>query len=96
MKSLSAMLALMPPADAKKLTESLSRRFTAAQVLAQNANAVANDQAPAADKAKSPRKAPAKVVKKAPRKAAPADAQAAAAPAAKTPPAATPPAPKVG
>lgn len=101
-KSLSSMLAIMPPADAKKLTESLARRFAAAQTLAQNANAVANAAEPPAgltpDKAAKPaRKAPPKLATKAPRKAAPADAEAAATP---QPPAAVPaapsPAPKVG
>jgi hypothetical protein len=96
------MLAIMPPADAKKLTESLARRFAAAQTLAQNANAVANAAEPPAgltpDKAAKPaRKAPPKLATKAPRKAAPADAEAAATP---QPPAAVPaapsPAPKVG
>ena len=37
-RSLSAMIALMPPEDAKKLTESLAHRFAAAQTLAQNAD----------------------------------------------------------
>jgi flagellar motility protein MotE (MotC chaperone) len=98
-KSLSSMLAVMPPADAKKLTESLAHRFAAAQTLAQNANAVANGAAaptaPAADKAAKPAKKP--PAKQAQRKAAPADAQADATPS--TPaaaPAEAPPAPKVG
>ena len=101
-RSLSAVLAQMPPADAKKLTESLAHRFTAAQTLAANASAQA-DQAAAkaaapADATATPAKAPAKakpkpkrVAKAAPRKAAPANAQAAAdAPAAPADKSATP------
>jgi flagellar motility protein MotE (MotC chaperone) len=108
-RSLSAVLAQMPPADAKKLTESLAHRFTAAQTLAANASAQA-DQAAAktaapADATATPAKAPAKgkpkpkrVAKAPPRKTAPANAQAAAdapaAPADKTAaPAAAAPAP---
>jgi len=105
-RALSSMLALMPPQEAKRLTESLARRFAAAQKLALNANAataapsepeeVAEEAAP-----KSPKAAPAKrtaAKKPTPRKAAPAAAQAEAKPAA-TPaaaPAAAPAAPKAG
>jgi flagellar motility protein MotE (MotC chaperone) len=64
-RSLSAIIALMPPADAKKLTESLAKRFTAAQMLAQNGMAQADAAAAPADPAKAQ---PAKPAKKAPRK----------------------------
>ncbi|HEY0436052.1 MAG TPA: MotE family protein [Phenylobacterium sp.] len=102
-RALSAILGLMPPTDAKKLTESLAKRFGAAQILAQNEAkteaaatvaplpAAADPNAkPAAPKAKAaPRQA-----KKTPRKTAPADAQAAATPpAAAAAPAAAAPAP---
>ena len=89
-RSLSAIVGQMPPNEAKKLTESLAHRFTAAQTLAQNADAKAdaaaaatpapadpNAKTPAA-KAKPKRQAAAKT---SPRKKAPADAQAAADPA---------------
>ena len=96
-RSLSAIIAQMSPTDAKKLTESLARRFASAQTLAQNANAVANEAAaPAAAPAAKPAAAqPAKKPaprKQAARKAAPAAAQAAATPPAAVPPAATTPA----
>jgi len=64
-RSLSAILAVMPAAEAKKLTEALARRFTAAKTLAQNATAqaaaapaaaAAADAAPAKPKA-APKKA---------------------------------------
>ena len=94
-RSLSAIIGQMPPADAKKLTESLAHRFAAAQTLAQNANAQA--EAPAAATGGPPAKAPAakarpaRQVKKAPpRKTAPAVEQAAAAPPVAAPPAAAP------
>ncbi len=96
-RALSAIIGQMPTTDAKKLTESLARRFTAAQTLAQNADAKADaaaaaTPAPADPKAKTP---PAKVrpkrqAKATPRKKAPADAQAAADPAPAKPAAAAP------
>jgi len=46
-RALSAILAAMPAAEAKKLTESLAKRFTAARTLAQNAEAQAAAPAPA-------------------------------------------------
>lgn len=64
-RSLSAIVAQMPPAEAKKLTENLAKRFTDARNIAANAAAAANqaaDQAgakPAAGKAPAA-KAPAK------------------------------------
>ncbi len=105
-RSLSAIVGLMQPSDAKKLTESLAHRFAAAQTLAQNATAQADAAASAtggpAD-SKTPAKAkPIRSAKKAPpRKKAPADAEAAAAPADEkpTPPpaaAAPPPPAKAG
>jgi flagellar motility protein MotE (MotC chaperone) len=100
-RSLSAIVAQMPPADAKKLTESLAHRFTAAQQMAQNAGVQANSPTPVADVTKTPTpkaatpKRPAR--KAAPRKAAPPAEQADAAPASKSPaaPAAAAP-PKAG
>lgn len=86
-RSLSAIIAQMPPADAKKLTEALAKRFVAARTLAQNAMAQADaaQSSPAATAAADSAKAkpqPAKQAKKAPpRKAAPASNQAAAKPA---------------
>jgi len=47
-RSLSAVLAQMPPDEAKKLTESLARRFAALQSLAAAANAPVAASAPAA------------------------------------------------
>jgi flagellar motility protein MotE (MotC chaperone) len=83
-RALSGVVAKMKPADAKKLTESLAHRFTAAQTLAQNANAQA-DAAAAATKvaddttAKPAAKKPVRTAKKAkPRKKAPADPDVAA------------------
>ncbi|HEX3886012.1 MAG TPA: hypothetical protein VHW05_00850 [Phenylobacterium sp.] len=83
-RALSGVVAKMKPADAKKLTESLAHRFTAAQTLAQNANAQA-DAAAAATKvaddtsAKPTAKKPVRTAKKAkPRKKAPADPDVAA------------------
>ncbi|WP_363212106.1 MotE family protein [Phenylobacterium sp.] len=100
-RALSAIVGLMAPTDAKKLTESLAHRFTAAQTLAQNASAQADAAATktaVADdpNAKPPAKAkPARAAKKAaPRKKAPDDATAAAdKPAADKPAAAAPAAP---
>lgn len=46
-RSLSAIIALMPPEDAKKLTEALAKRFSAAQLLAQAGVAQANPATPA-------------------------------------------------
>ncbi len=40
-RALSAMLAQMPPAEAKKLTEAMAKRFTEAKALAANAQAAA-------------------------------------------------------
>ncbi len=103
-RSLSAIIGLMSPPDAKKLTESLAHRFSAAQTLAQNASAQANAVAsatpgPPADP-KAPAKAkPVRAAKKAvARKTAPADAQASVSGAAATPPADKPagPSPAAG
>jgi flagellar motility protein MotE (MotC chaperone) len=44
-RSLSAVLSQMPPAEAKKLTESLAARYSAAKAMAANAQAVANQAA---------------------------------------------------
>jgi hypothetical protein len=93
-RSLSAIIAQMPPQEAKRLTESLSRRFSAAQSLAQKVAQVDAEPAPKADAAKAQ---PAKA-KAPPRKKAPASKQAAAAPAPAAPastaaPAAATPAP---
>lgn len=100
-RALSAILAQMPPAEAKKVTEALAKRFSAAQTLAQSGIAQANPATPApgaqpnqtAAATPAPAKAaaaPAKPVKHAarkprPRKHAPASAQAKAAPAAQAP-----------
>jgi flagellar motility protein MotE (MotC chaperone) len=98
-RSLSAILALMPPTDAKKLTESLAKRFAAAQTLAQAAIAQADAKAPppADPKAKAQ---PVRQAKARPRKKAAASKQASAAkaaPAADAPAApAAPAAPKAG
>ncbi|HEY3697507.1 MotE family protein [Phenylobacterium sp.] len=67
---LSAILAQMPPPEAKRLTESLARRFTAAQKLA--ADATAQAQAPMSAAAAAPALAAAAAA--APAKAAPAKA----------------------
>lgn len=100
-RSLAAIVAQMPPADAKKLTEALARRFAAAQTLAANANAKADA---AAAQAGSPQAAPpggppkpaARPVrharKAAPRKHAPASDTASAEPAKSAAPAAQAPA----
>ena len=98
-RALSAIIAQMPPAEAKRLTESLSRRFSAAQALSQKAIAQADpNAADAALKADTPKAQPVKQARKAPpRKKAPASKQAAAAPAVDGPaapaPAAAPAAP---
>jgi flagellar motility protein MotE (MotC chaperone) len=98
-RSLSAIVGQMPPQDAKKLTESLAHRFAAAQTLAQNASAQADQAASAtggpAAAPKAPAKArPVRAAKKAPaRKKAPADAEAAATPPAPDKPAAAAPTP---
>ncbi len=100
-RALSAIIGQMPVNEAKKLTESLSHRFAAAQTLAQGAVAKADAAAsatggPAADTSADPNKTPAKakpvrqVRKPAARKKAPADAQAAAAPPADKPAASAP------
>jgi flagellar motility protein MotE (MotC chaperone) len=88
-RSLSAIIAQMPPPEAKRLTESLSRRFSAAQSLAQKVAQADAEPKPEAAKAQ-PAKAKASTP---PRKKAPASKQAAAAPAAATPTAPAPPAP---
>lgn len=81
-RALSAIIAQMPPAEAKKLTENLAKRFTDARNIAANAAATANQAAeqtgakPAANG-----KAPAKQAA-APSPAAPAAKRAPAAPAA--------------
>ena len=97
-RSLSAIVGLMPPQDAKKLTESLAHRFSAAQTLAQNASAQADAIASATGGSADPKAAPAKAKpvraakKPAPRKTAPSDAEAAAAPPSDKPAAASTPA----
>jgi len=100
-RSLSAIIAQMPPPEAKRLTESLSRRFSAAQSLAQKVAQADTEPTPKADAAKTqPAKAKSSTP---PRKKAPASKQASAAPtpaaspapaapAAATPSAAPPPA----
>jgi flagellar motility protein MotE (MotC chaperone) len=97
-RSLSAIIGQMPVNEAKKLTESLSHRFAAAQTLAQTAVAKADAAASAtggpANASADPNQAPAKAKpvrqakKPAPRKKAPATDEADA-----TPPAAAKPAP---
>jgi len=79
-RSLSAIIAQMPPTEAKKLTEALAKRFTAARTLAQNGMAQA-EAAQAAPDAAAAKAQPVKQAKKAtPRKRAPAAKQAAAKP----------------
>jgi flagellar motility protein MotE (MotC chaperone) len=102
-RSLSAIIAQMPPPEAKRLTESLSRRFSAAQSLAQKVAQADTEPTPKPDAAKAQ---PAKAKSSSPpRKKAPASKQASAAPppaASATPapaaaaPAATPAPPKAG
>ncbi|HQT55083.1 MAG TPA: hypothetical protein PKX06_16640, partial [Phenylobacterium sp.] len=74
-RSLSAIIAAMPPAEAKRLTESLSRRFADARRVAANAEGAASNAAAnvAAPKQASidPTAEPAPAPKAAPRKAAP-------------------------
>jgi flagellar motility protein MotE (MotC chaperone) len=90
-RALSAILANMPPAEAKKLTESLAKRFSAAQTLAQNGIAQADPATaapvsasakPAKAAASAPAKKPAASARQGrkarPRKRAPAAAQASA------------------
>jgi flagellar motility protein MotE (MotC chaperone) len=98
-RSLSAIMAQMPAAQAKDLTEKLARRFSDAQAAAAKADQIVNQQA-AAPKASvdptapAPKKLAAAPKRKAPRKKAPASQQAAntAAKPAAAGPAATPPA----
>ena len=86
-RSLSAIVAVMPSAEAKKLTEGLAKRFTDAQAAALRAQQLAQNTAEPAAAAPAPKAQPRRQAP--PRKAAPAGQQAA------TPPAATPP-PKAG
>jgi flagellar motility protein MotE (MotC chaperone) len=104
-RSLSGIVGQMPPAEAKKLTEALAKRFTPAQILAQGADAKADaaaaatktaaddptKAAPPAKKARSARKAPAKK-----KPAAEGDDAQATAAADKSPPAAAPTPAKAG
>lgn len=83
-RSLSAVIAQMPPAEAKKLTEALARRFAAAQALAANANAQIA-QAAAPPTAEVGKASAVKPARKPARKKAPASKQAKAAPAALAP-----------
>jgi flagellar motility protein MotE (MotC chaperone) len=53
-RALAAIVAQMPAADAKKLTEALAKRFTDARQLAANAQAQAQTQANATPPAKAP------------------------------------------
>ena len=98
-RSLAAIVGQMPPQDAKKLTESLAHRFSAARTLAQNANTQADAAAsatggPAEAKATPPKAKRARTARKAPpRKKAPASAEAAATPPGDKPAAAAPAAP---
>ncbi|WP_309644040.1 MotE family protein [Phenylobacterium sp.] len=85
-RSLAPILAAMPPAEARKLTELLARRFSDVKKVAEAANATADAAAAGVKTPALPAKAPAKPAAK------PA-AQAAADPA-KTAPAAAAPAPK--
>lgn len=90
-RTLAAVLAQMPPAEAKKLTENLAKRFAASRTLADARAAVAPEAAPAATAAAAPpAKGPAAARPPAPRPqaaAGPAKAPAATpAPAAATPP----------
>jgi flagellar motility protein MotE (MotC chaperone) len=91
-RALSAIIAQMSPQEAKRLTESLSRRFSAAQALAQKATATADQtEADPAPKAGAAKAQPVKQAKKAPpRKKAPASKQASSAPAAAAPAAPAP------
>jgi flagellar motility protein MotE (MotC chaperone) len=99
-RALSAIMAQMPAADAKKLTEMLARRYSDAQAAATKAAAAAEETAApkvASADPTAPEKKAAPARKAPPRKKAPAAQQAAAkpaatpaAPAAATPPAAAP------
>mgnify|MGYP000996613822 CR=1 FL=1 len=96
-RALSAVMAQMSAADAKKLTEMLARRYSDAQAAATKAAAVAEDKAPPAKTASvdplAEEKKPAAPARKTPpRKKAPAAQQAAAKPAAPAP--ATPSSPQ--
>jgi len=80
-RSLSAIIAAMPPAEAKKITENLAKRFTDARALAAGAAATANQAAgqatapgakPAAGKAPASQAAKAAAAAPAPAPAAPA------------------------
>jgi flagellar motility protein MotE (MotC chaperone) len=82
-RSLSAIIAVMPAQEAKKLTEALAKRFTDARLLAANAQAQANGAAPAAKGQPAPRAATPPARTPAARAAAPAAATPPAAPAAK-------------
>lgn len=83
-RSLSAIVAAMPAAEAKKLTEALARRYSG---IAEAAKAAANDQPAPAAAAPAPAKTAAATPKKPARKKAPAAQQAADAPAEAAPPA---------
>lgn len=92
-RALSAIIAQMPAPEAKRLTESLARRFSDAQAAAAKANAVAEAQTAPPTAATKPAAAPAKTADATPkrppaRKRAPPSQRATA----KTPPAATEPA----
>ncbi|WP_231733143.1 MULTISPECIES: MotE family protein [unclassified Phenylobacterium] len=92
-RALSSIMAQMPAAEAKKLTEALARRFSEAKDAAAKASAVAEQsQAAPAEAPKKQAAAPAR--KTPPRKKAPAAQQVAAKPAATpaAPPATAPPA----
>jgi flagellar motility protein MotE (MotC chaperone) len=95
-RALSSIMAQMPAAEAKKLTEALARRFSDAKDAAAKASAVAEQSqaAPAAAAAAPKKQAAAPARKTPPRKKAPPAQQAAAKPAATpaAPPAAAPPA----
>lgn len=79
-RSLSAIIAAMPPAEAKRLTESLSRRFADARKVAASADSAASNAAANASAPKQasidPTAEPAPAPKAAPRKAAPKQAAA--------------------
>ncbi|CAN7593129.1 MotE family protein [Phenylobacterium sp. LjRoot225] len=98
-RSLSGILALMPPAEAKKLTESLAKRFTDARSMAANAAATAtqaaNQVATPAPLTPDPVESSGKAAKPAQGKAPGKQAQKADAPSAKAAPTA-PAAPKAG
>lgn len=90
-RSLSAIVAAMPAAEAKKLTEGLARRYSDAVAAAAKADAAANDKAPPAQAAPPPQTAQAAPAKAPPRRKAPSGQQAAnAKPAKAAPPAADP------